>query len=121
MNASPSPILRLGNRLAAAIAAWADYLSRHWLAALNLLLLLYLALPFAAPALMHAGAAGPARVLYALYRPACHQLPERSYFLYGAAPVYTLTELETGGAALGDNIFSRRAYIGDPKIGRAHV
>jgi len=117
MNPEPSLALRLSEWLVVLVTAWLQSLSRHWLAALNILLLLYVSLPFAAPALMNAGAERPARLLYAIYRPACHQLPERSYFLYGEAPVYSLETLEAAGAPLGDSIFSRRHYIGDQEHG----
>ena len=54
------------------------WLTKHWLAVLNALVLLYVGFPFLAPVLMHLGAAGPARVIYTMYRPLCHQLPQRS-------------------------------------------
>ncbi len=90
---------------------------RHWVAALNILFLLYVGLPLLAPVLMEAGAETPAKVIYTIYRPACHQLPERSFFLFGDRPVYTRAELPADGVADSENIFVRRNYIGDPDHG----
>jgi uncharacterized membrane protein len=69
---------------------------------------------------MEAGATGPARLIYAIYAPTCHQLPERSFFLFGPRPVYSATDLETLGALpAGTNIFERQAlrFIGTPDTG----
>jgi uncharacterized membrane protein len=109
-----SPALR---RLEGWINRGADFFIRHWLAILNLLFLTYVGLPLLAPALMEVGAETPARVIYTIYKPACHQLPERSFFLFGPQAVYTRAELPDQGAAASDNPFVRRNYIGDPRHG----
>lgn len=101
---------RLGDRLVLGIA-------RHWVALFSLALFLYVGLPFLAPVLMQAGATGPARVIYLVYSPACHQLPDRSYFLFGQNPVYTLEELESSNALPGSGLLERRRYIGDETLG----
>jgi uncharacterized membrane protein len=64
-------------------------LAVHWLALANLFWGLYVGLPLLAPILMNAGWTTPAKVIYTVYRPACHQLPERSYFLGGPQYVYS--------------------------------
>jgi uncharacterized membrane protein len=95
----------------------ADGVLHHWLAILNILFLLYVALPVLAPALMEIGAKTPARVIYTIYRPACHQLPERSFFLFGESPVYDRNALPANGIADSDNVLVRRKYIGDATHG----
>lgn len=62
--------------------------TRHWLAVFNLVVLVFVGLPFLAPALMKAGATGPARVIYTIYSPLCHQLAFRSWFLFGEQAAY---------------------------------
>jgi uncharacterized membrane protein len=64
------------------------WLSRHYLALLNLFLLLYVGLPFMAPTLMKAGATGAARAIYVMYSPLCHQFGFRSWFLFGEQAYY---------------------------------
>jgi uncharacterized membrane protein len=57
--------------------------ARHWVLAIGLLLGLYTGLPFLAPVLMAGGYTRPANLIYSAYRFACHQLPSRSYFIFG--------------------------------------
>ena len=64
------------------------WFSRHWLAVFSVIALIYVGLPILAPALMNAGAEGPARVIYTVYKPMCHQMTQRSFFLFGEQPAY---------------------------------
>jgi uncharacterized membrane protein len=63
-------------------------ISRRWLFLFNSLVALYIALPFLAPVLMLQGAEGPARLIYKIYSPACHQQAHRSWFLFGEQAYY---------------------------------
>lgn len=83
-----------GQRLTDAINRLAVGFARHWLAIFNIIVVLFLALPFFAPLLMHNGATGPATLIYRLYAPTCHQLPERSIFLFGSERFFSVQELE---------------------------
>ena len=109
-----SPLI---DKLVSAINRAVGWIGDHWVAVLNMLFLLYVGLPILAPALMEAGATTPAKIIYTIYRPACHQLPERSFFLFGEAPVYDRSDLPANGVADSDNVFVRRKYIGDEKHG----
>jgi len=109
-----SPFL---TKLTQGINRLADGVVRHWLAILNILFLVYVGLPVLAPVLMEAGATGPAKVIYTIYYPACHQLPERSFFLFGDAPIYSRSDLPANGIADSDNVLVRRKYIGDAAHG----
>lgn len=64
------------------------WLSKHWLAVFNAIVALYVGLPMFAPVLMHVGATGPARVIYTVYKPMCHQMASRSFFLFGEQYAY---------------------------------
>ncbi|MEW6718047.1 MAG: DUF2085 domain-containing protein [Chloroflexota bacterium] len=66
----------------------AYWFSRHYLLVFNLLVIVYVGLPFAAPVLMKVGASRPARVIYFIYGMLCHQLAFRSWFLFGEQPFY---------------------------------
>lgn len=70
------------------------WISRHYLLMINLFVLFYVGLPFLAPTLMKVGATLPARAIYALYSPLCHQFGFRSFFLYGQQPFYPLAEAD---------------------------
>jgi uncharacterized membrane protein len=88
-------------------------LAKHWLAVANLFWGLYVGLPLLAPVLMDAGWTLPAKVIYTIYRPACHQRPERSYFIGGPEIAYTPEEL---GAA-GVNLDPLARDIGNETVG----
>jgi uncharacterized membrane protein len=64
------------------------WLSSHYLALLNMIVLVYLALPVLAPVLMKVGLETPARIIYRGYGFVCHQLAFRSFFLFGEQLVY---------------------------------
>jgi uncharacterized membrane protein len=98
--------------------------SRHWLAIFNLLVLLYVGLPFLAPVLMKAGVEGPARLIYSIYSPLCHQLPYRSWFLFGEQAAYPLAAAGAGGRVFESvssippyDLTTVRALIGNPQMG----
>jgi uncharacterized membrane protein len=106
------------------------WVSRHYLAILNFVMLLYVGLPFLAPTLMKTGMTVPARVLYTLYSPLCHQFGFRSFFLYGEQAYYPLEEagmnvidFETATGITGlhnPNDLSRlqaRQFVGNETVG----
>ena len=68
------------------------WISRHYLAVINLFMLLYFGLPVLAPVLMKVGATLPANLIYTIYKPLCHQFGFRSFFLFGDQAYYPLKE-----------------------------
>lgn len=95
-------------------------LARHWLAAFNLVLAFFVGLAFLAPVLMWIGAPAAGRLIYWLYSPTCHQLPERSFFLFGPQATYRLEELEgLGVLPPGLSTLQRQAlrFPGSPQTG----
>lgn len=68
------------------------WISNHYLLVLNLIMFLYVGLPVLAPVLMKSGATAPARGIYTIYSPLCHQFGFRSFFLYGEQAYYPLEE-----------------------------
>ena len=64
------------------------WLSKHYLAFFNILLAVYIGLPFLAPVLQKEGLITPAKVIYTIYSPLCHQFAFRSYFLFGEQAYY---------------------------------
>jgi len=78
------------------------WISRHYLAILNIMMLFYFGLPILAPVLMNAGATGPANVIYTIYKPLCHQFGFRSFFLFGEQAYYPLEEAHVQGVITFD-------------------
>jgi uncharacterized membrane protein len=93
----------------------AAFLTRHLLGLLVLALLVLTLLPFAAPLFLHWGWERPAAWLYTVYGVTCHQLPQRSWFLFGPKLTYTLDEIRAvwpaGSAA------ELRQFVGTPAVG----
>lgn len=99
------------------ITEWLAYQAiKHWLMIVNLAVALFLLPTILAPILMSAGFAGPARIIYSLYSIACHQLPERSFFI-GPKLYYTLNEIQEAMGSDASNVSKRRTFIGNPEIG----
>ena len=88
------------------------WFSAHWLLLANAALVLYLGLPLFAPLLMRMRYEGLAEGIYFIFRPMCHQFPERSFFLFGDQLVYSYDQL---AQRLGG--FVPRRYVGAPGFG----
>ncbi len=101
------------------------WLSHHYMLIINLLLGIYIGLPFLAPVLAKNGSLGAARAIQTIYSPLCHQLSYRSWFLFGEQPYYPreLAEITTIGAYEqmigGDpaDLKSARKFIGSEEFG----
>jgi uncharacterized membrane protein len=76
----------------------------------------YVLLPFLAPALMAIGWSGPAKAIYFIYSFLCHQLPERSYFLFGPKLSYSLPEIQAAWQNTTNPLILRQ-FIGNPSLG----
>lgn len=66
---------------------------RYWLILFLALFGIYNLLPFAAPVAMRLGWTPIGSAIYDLYTTQCHQMAQRSFFLFGAQPMYNLDEL----------------------------
>lgn len=107
-------------RVAASIDRLVAGLARHWLAVFNTLAGIFIVLPFLAPVFMHIGLTGLGHLIYMVYSPTCHQLPERSYFFFGPQVVYTLPQLEAAHAVPGGLNLLQREFLrwpGSPELG----
>ncbi len=76
----------------------------------------YVYLPFLAPVLMNAGQEGAAKVIYFIYSFLCHQLPERSYFLFGRHFTYSLAEVQHAWQQTNNPIILRQ-FLGNTTMG----
>jgi len=69
-------------RVEAGVDGLARFIAHHWLLLTNVAVLAFILPTLLAPCLASVGAYWPSRVIYFLYRLTCHQLPERSFFLF---------------------------------------
>jgi uncharacterized membrane protein len=91
-------------------------LARHWLFVVNSLIAVWVGLPWLAPVFMNLGWTSAAKVVYFLYSFQCHQLPERSYFLFGRQAMYSLADIQAAWQITSDP-FTLRQFIGNPEMG----
>jgi uncharacterized membrane protein len=77
---------------------------------------LWVFLPFLAPVFMHIGWSSAGKAIYFIYSFFCHQLPERSFFLFGQKPMYLMSEIQ---AAWQNTINPQvlRKFIGNETMG----
>lgn len=95
---------------------WIWGLSHHWLFLANLLAGLILGLGFLAPALLALDMTAPGQAVYRFLAPHNHQLPQRSYFLFGPSPgVHSYTEAQL--LAWGADPRQLEAFVGASEIG----
>jgi uncharacterized membrane protein len=90
--------------------------SRHWLLIFSIIFGLFVGLPWLAPAFMKLGVSGVAQVIYDFYATQCHQLPERSFFLFGQKSMYSLPEIQAVWRNTNDPHILRQ-FIGNETMG----
>ncbi len=101
------------------------WISHRYMFVINLFLFIYIGLPFLAPLLAKNGINSPARVIYTIYSPLCHQLTYRSWFLYGAQAYYPRELAHVSGLATYEQLFlsdpadltAARRFTGGEQIG----
>lgn len=89
---------------------------RCWRLVIIVLSGLWLGLAILAPLLMAMGLEAPARAIYWAYSFQCHQLPQRSYFLFGQSgglQTYSLDQVLAWGADIGH----LRSFLGNSEAG----
>lgn len=92
-----------------------EFWVQHWLALLLTSLFLFTGVPFLAPLAMAAGWTAAGEAVYSFYSIFCHQLPQRSWFLFGPKLTYTLSELQQYDPA--NSAWALRSFAGNPAIG----
>jgi uncharacterized membrane protein len=104
---------------------FSEFISNHYLAVINIFLLIYFGLPFLAPVLMKAGYNAAAQPIYKVYGASCHRLAFRSWFLFGEQPFYpreaaNMEGYLTYGEASGLNeydLWAARDFQGNEEMG----
>ncbi len=96
------------------------WFARHWLLMFNTAWGFFVVLPWLAPAFTALGLTLPGRAIYFIYSFLCHQLPERSWFLFGPGFSYTQAQIAAAwGYSVSEisNELIRRQFIGRPELG----
>ena len=101
------------------------FLRRHYPILIAAALALYLGLAFLAPIMMKTGNTLTAQRLYAVFRPFCHQMASRSFFLFGSQLAYptklaNVEGLKTYGEASGqreNDVSAASHFVGNELMG----
>jgi uncharacterized membrane protein len=104
---------------------FSHWFSNRYVLVFNLVFLIFAGLPFLAPIFMNVEAVGPAKVIYTIYSPLCHQLAFRSWFLFGEQAAYPRALANVGGLITfeqatglpGEDVLDARAFIGNETLG----
>jgi len=91
------------------------WLSHHWLLAFNIVWAVFIVAPWLAPVFMQIGLPGAGNAMYFVYQFFCHQLPERSFFLFGPQPMVSLAQIGAVWPTSDPNIL--RQFIGNADFG----
>ncbi|HET7010481.1 MAG TPA: DUF2085 domain-containing protein [Anaerolineales bacterium] len=91
-------------------------LSRIWFPATVLVLGLYVGLPWLAPVFMRMGWTQPGELIYAFYSTQCHQMAQRSFFLFGPQASYSVAQLGQLAGVAADPL-AMREFIGSAALG----
>jgi uncharacterized membrane protein len=90
-------------------------LVQNWLALFIIGWSVFVILPWLAPIFMKIGLPGLGNGIYFLYQFVCHQLPERSFFLFGAQPMYSMQQVGTVWPV--DSLEVLRQFTGNAAFG----
>ncbi len=94
----------------------AYWISSQWMLAFSILLGLYVGPPLLAPIFMEIGWEGPANAIYFIYSYLCHQMPQRSFFLFGEKSTYSLETIQTVWQNTNNPLILGR-FIGNADLG----
>lgn len=91
---------------------------RHWLLFFIILYGAFNALPFIAPVLMKLGWSGGGNAIYTFYSMLCHQMAQRSFFLFGERVMYDLDQIPVAlTGRTGADTLLLRSFRGDDVLG----
>src|SRR3990170_2742150 len=116
MNAVPSVQVAQRRSTAILLNRAAYVVSRSWFLWFLLATGLWVGLPWLAPVFMKLGWVGTAKAIYLVYSFQCHQLPQRSFFLFGPKPMYSLAEIQSAWRTTLDPVILRQ-FVGSPAMG----
>ena len=93
-----------------------DFLGRYWIVIFAVLFGLYVWLPFLAPVFMRAGWMLPGEIIQRVYSTQCHQMPDRSFFLFGPQVTYSMQQIQAAWQNTLDPGILRQ-FVGNPQMG----
>lgn len=93
-----------------------NWFLRNWLVIFSIVWGLFIGLPFLAPLFMEWGWTAAGEAIYRGYSLTCHQLPQRSFFLFGEQTTYSLEQVQAVHGNTIDPLILRQ-FIGNEAMG----
>ncbi|NOH01878.1 MAG: DUF2085 domain-containing protein [Chloroflexi bacterium] len=93
-----------------------QWIGNHWYETFLVLYGLWVFVPFLAPVFMQIGWTGAGKALYFFYSFFCHQLPQRSFFLFGEKTMYSLVEIQSAWKDTLNPLILRQ-FVGNEAFG----
>lgn len=91
-------------------------LTKKWIWVFTAIWGIFVSLPFLAPVFMKIGWEPLGNTIYQIYSFLCHQLPQRSFFLFGPNGMYPLDEIHLI-YKFTNNPLTLREFVGNPQVG----
>ena len=92
------------------------WISKHWFLTFLIVYGTWVFVPLFAPVFMQIGWTGAGKAIYFIYSFFCHQLPERSFFLFGEKSMYSLREIQSVWQNTANPMILRQ-FIGNETMG----
>lgn len=96
--------------------SFSNWISDHWFELFLYLFGLWVIVPWLAPVIMKLGFTSAGNAIYFFYSFFCHQLPQRSIFLFGEQSMYPLSEIQTVWQNTSNPMILRQ-FIGNEAMG----
>jgi len=96
--------------------SFSNWLTSHWFELFLAVYGLWVFTPFLAPFFMYIGWTSAGKAIYFIYSFFCHQLPQRSFFLFGEKTMYSLKDIQTTWQDT-INPLILRTFIGNETMG----
>ena len=93
-----------------------NWSKKHWVILISIFLGIFVIAPFFAPVFMKVGWEIPGRIIYSIYKYFCHQLPQRSFFLFGPRVTYSLSQIQADWQNTNNPVILRQ-FIGNAQMG----
>ena len=93
-----------------------DWFALHWFSIFAIAYGLWIGLPWLAPVMMQTGENELGKAIYFVYSLFCHQLPERSFFLFGPQTMYSLSDIQLAWKNTLNPLLLRQ-FIGSDALG----
>jgi uncharacterized membrane protein len=105
-----------GRTLAVGANRLVCWLGRYWLLLVSLVLVTWVGLPWLAPMFMELGWTRAGQGIYLLYAVQCHQMPQRSFFLFGPQLMVPLEQIQAAWQPTTNPLLLRQ-FVGNTTMG----